>query len=183
MSLVCWDDSIAGMTPSIWIGMALTVESQTGCRSKAYAVAQERFEKCLEESPHDIKLISNLAAVHIELQTFPQALAYARRGLQLDSSHVKCWYRCGVASSHLGQYTEAIKCLQKALQLVRTVSATLVIHPQPACNICQIPGDWKTSSLYPTTQQTMLFGMANTDTSPQAYLLCLFWGAMLCPPS
>ena len=62
--------------------------------------------------------MSNLAQVHIELGNYCHALVHAQNGLELDPTHVKCLYRCGVANRHLGNYENALHALQKAKQLV-----------------------------------------------------------------
>lgn len=63
--------------------------------------------------------MSNLAQVHIELGSYCHALDHAQNGLELEPTHVKCLYRCGVANRHLGHYENALVALQKAKQLVR----------------------------------------------------------------
>ena len=64
-------------------------------------------------------IFSNLAQVHINLENFHDALIQAQNGLKLEPNHVKCLYRCGVASTHLGNYDDAVRHFQKAKQLVR----------------------------------------------------------------
>lgn len=62
--------------------------------------------------------MSNLAQVHIELRNYCHALLHAHNGLELEPTHVKCLYRCGVANKHLGNHENALLALQKAQQLV-----------------------------------------------------------------
>ena len=64
--------------------------------------------------------MSNLAQVHIKLGNYCHALVHAQNGLELDPTHVKCLYRCGVANRHLGNYENALHALQKAKRLVRS---------------------------------------------------------------
>lgn len=64
--------------------------------------------------------MSNLAQVHIELENYCHALVHAQHSLELEPTHVKCLYRCGVANRHLGNYENAFLALQKAKQLVRS---------------------------------------------------------------
>jgi len=70
--------------------------------------------------PKDVTIMSNLAQVHIKLGNYCHALVHAQTGLELEPTHVKCLYRCGVANRHLGNYENALLALQKAKQLVRT---------------------------------------------------------------
>ena len=64
--------------------------------------------------------MSNLAQVHIELRSYCHALVHAQNGLELEPTHVKCLYRCGVANKHLGIYENALHALPKSKQLVRS---------------------------------------------------------------
>ena len=89
-------------------------------RSKQYATAKQLYTQCLEEQPHDISILSNLAAVHVQLEEYRQALQHAQAGLKLQANHVKCLYRCGVAQAQLGMFAEAVTCLEQAKQQVRT---------------------------------------------------------------
>lgn len=98
----------------------------TAYRLQDYSTAQALYKSCLQQSPANVLILSNLAAVHIELKEFPQALKYAQDGLAIDASHVKCLYRCGVAHTNLEQYNDAIVCFKKARQKVSKSDATLL---------------------------------------------------------
>ena len=74
--------------------------------------------------------MSNLAQVHIELRNYCHALLHAHNGLELEPTHVKCLYRCGVANKHLGNYENALLALQKSRQLVRSYKGMSTV---PAC--------------------------------------------------
>ncbi|DBA68816.1 hypothetical protein WJX79_004849 [Trebouxia sp. C0005] len=86
-------------------------------RSKEYTKAQILYDKCLRAGPKDVTIMSNLAQVHIELENYCHALVHAQHSLELEPTHVKCLYRCGVANRHLGNYENAFLALQKAKQL------------------------------------------------------------------
>lgn len=88
-------------------------------RSEQYAAAKQLYMQCLEEQPHDISILSNLAAVHVQLEDYHQALQHAQAGLDLQANHVKCLYRCGVAKAQLGMFAEAVSYLEQAQQQVR----------------------------------------------------------------
>lgn len=83
---------------------------------------------CLKQCPDNIVVLSNLAAVYIELKEYAQALQHAQDGLKVDGSHVKCLYRSGVAFMHLEQYTNAIERLKTAKQQVKTVKLHVLQH-------------------------------------------------------
>lgn len=83
---------------------------------------------CLQQRPDSPTLLSNLAAVHIELDDFPQALKYAQDGLKADASHIKCLYRCGVALLKLERYNDAIEHLKKAKKQVRCTGASATLQ-------------------------------------------------------
>lgn len=87
-------------------------------RLKDYTEARQLYDECLRARPKDVTIMSNLAQVHIELGNYCHALVHAQNGLELDPTHVKCLYRCGVANRHLGNYENALHALQKAKQLV-----------------------------------------------------------------
>ena len=79
-------------------------------------------------------ILSNLAQVHINLENFHDALIQAQNGLKLEPNHVKCLYRCGVASTHLGNYDDAVRHFQKAKQLVRLFDFLPAhVHTADAC--------------------------------------------------
>jgi len=77
--------------------------------------------------------MTNLAQVHIELRNYCHALLHAHNGLELEPTHVKCLYRCGVANKHLGNHENALLALQKAQQLVRLCKSTCCPHLLRAC--------------------------------------------------
>lgn len=72
----------------------------------------------LERAPDSVLVLSNLAAVCIELKAYSQALKYAQDGLKIDTNHIKCLYRCGVAHMRLGQFKDAVVLFNKAKQQV-----------------------------------------------------------------
>ena len=88
------------------------------CRCKDFVQAQALYKKCLQQRTDSIVILSNLAAVHIELGDYPDALKYAQDALKLDATHVKSLYRCGVAQMHLQEYSKAIQVLNQAKQQV-----------------------------------------------------------------
>ena len=96
-------------------------------RCKDFVQAQALYSKCLQKRPDSIVILSNLAAVHIELGDYPQALRYAQDALKIDAKHVKSLYRCGVAQMHLQQYTEAIQVLEQAKQQVSVTCPLLFL--------------------------------------------------------
>ncbi|KAA6417619.1 MAG: hypothetical protein FRX49_12411 [Trebouxia sp. A1-2] len=98
-------------TPQALDGASVTAES------KEYTKAQILYDKCLRARPKDVTIMSNLAQVHIELENYCHALVHAQHSLELEPTHVKCLYRCGVANRHLGNYENAFLALQKAKQL------------------------------------------------------------------
>lgn len=86
-------------------------------RLKDYTEARQLYDECLRARPKDVTIMSNLAQVHIKLGNYCHALVHAQNGLELDPTHVKCLYRCGVANRHLGNYENALHALQKAKRL------------------------------------------------------------------
>ena len=87
-------------------------------RCQDFIQAHAHYSKCLQERPDSIVILSNLAAVHIELGEFSKALTYAQDALNMDATHVKSLYRCGVAQMNLQQHAEAIRLLNQAKQQV-----------------------------------------------------------------
>ena len=102
-------------------------EFQFHGRSKDFKTAQKLYEKCLKERQQDVTILSNLAAVHISLEKYAQALEYAQHGLKVEPNYIKCLYRCGVASTSLEQYSDAVAYLQNAMQQVSSLGSTLVL--------------------------------------------------------
>ena len=90
----------------------------TLCRAAKYETAQTLYEKCHLQQPQDVQVLSNLAAVHLSLENWLEALKYARNGLEINPKDIKCLYRCAVAATNLGQYTKAICDLTLAQKLV-----------------------------------------------------------------
>lgn len=86
------------------------------CRSADYAQALALYEKCPQQAPQDVQILSNLAAVHLCLENWPEALEHARKGLSIDP--IKCLYRSGIAAQHVGQYSKSIEALTLAKKLV-----------------------------------------------------------------
>lgn len=70
------------------------------CSSAKYELAQALYDKCCLQKPQDVQILSNLAAVHIRLENWLEALKHAQNGLDIDPQHVKCLYRHGIAATH-----------------------------------------------------------------------------------
>lgn len=83
---------------------------------------------CLQQCPDNLVILSNLAAVCIELKEYAQAVQHAQDSLKLDGSHVKCLFCSGMALMHLEQYANAIAWLKKAKQQVKTVRLNVLQH-------------------------------------------------------
>ena len=83
----------------------------------------------MREVPDDISILSNLAAVHMQLGNFPQALTHARLVLEAEPGHVKWLYRCGMTYLNLERYTEAVERFERAKHLVGH-SITLPVFTQ-----------------------------------------------------
>ena len=92
------------------------------CRLANYELAQTLYEKCCQQQPQNIHILSNLAAVHICLENWVAALKHAQSGLDVNPEHVKCLYRHGIAATSLGQYTRASCDLILAQKLVLLTS-------------------------------------------------------------
>ncbi|KAL3132993.1 hypothetical protein ABBQ38_006902 [Trebouxia sp. C0009 RCD-2024] len=83
-------------------------------RSSNYTLAQALYERCRLQQPQNVQVLSNLAAVHLCLKKWLEALKHAQVGLEIDPKHIKCLYHCADAAMHLGQYTKAIHHLTLA---------------------------------------------------------------------
>ena len=109
--------------------------SKVLCRSSNYELAQALYERCRLQQPQNVQVLSNLAAVHLCLENWLEALKHAQLGLKIDPQHIKCLYRCGDAAMHLGQYTKAIHHLALAQKLVRLAQPAaeyfLACKPEP----------------------------------------------------
>lgn len=53
----------------------------------------------------------------IESQQLPEAVAELREALRLDPSFVKAWNDLGVVMEALGNYSDAMQCYGRAIQL------------------------------------------------------------------
>ena len=91
------------------------------CRSANYQLAQAFYAKCCLQKPQDVQILSNLAAVHLRLENWREALKHAQNGLDIDAQHVKCLYRHGIAATNLGQYPRASCDLMLAQKLVMPI--------------------------------------------------------------
>ncbi|KAK1119586.1 peptidyl-prolyl cis-trans isomerase FKBP8-like [Acipenser oxyrinchus oxyrinchus] len=64
-----------------------------------------------------VKCLNNLAAVHIKLERYDDALETSSSVLELDPDNVKALFRKGKLLSDKGEFQEAMETLKKALKL------------------------------------------------------------------
>ena len=92
------------------------------CRAGEYTAARAKYKECLQHAPADVQALSNLSAVHIQLQEWQPALACAQTVLKSEPQHFKCLCRAGKAKMHLERYHSALACLKAAVQQVESLS-------------------------------------------------------------
>lgn len=105
-----------------------SVACMHACRSANYELAQALYERCRLQQPQDVQILSNLAAVHLRLENWLEALKHAQIGLDIVSQHIKCLYRHGVAATNLGQHIRAICDLGLAQKLVMPIVSAAADH-------------------------------------------------------
>jgi tetratricopeptide (TPR) repeat protein len=80
-----------------------------------YAAARRECERAAELEPDDGRAVANLAAVAWQSGDSPQAIAYARRALQIDASLLNCRRLLIVALAKAGRVDEAIEECRRLL--------------------------------------------------------------------
>ncbi|XP_033903120.3 peptidyl-prolyl cis-trans isomerase FKBP8-like [Acipenser ruthenus] len=93
-----------------------------------------------------VKCLNNLAAVHIKLERYDDALETSSSVLELDPDNVKALFRKGKLLSDKGEFQEAMETLKKALKLEPSTKA---IHLELSKLVKKQTGDNETPKRKP----------------------------------
>ncbi len=84
------------------------------------------FEEMLRRSPDDPKTLLAVGRIHLEAKRLPQAREVLGRAVTLDVHSPEAWNELGGVESEAGNFTEALRCYQKALDLGPDLGYVLV---------------------------------------------------------
>ncbi|MGH0173485.1 UNVERIFIED_CONTAM: hypothetical protein FKN15_066105 [Acipenser sinensis] len=99
-----------------------------------------------------VKCLNNLAAVHIKLERYDDALETSSSVLELDPDNVKALFRKGKLLSDKGEFQEAMETLKKALKLEPSTKA---IHLELSKLVKKQTGDNETPKRKPKPTQNL----------------------------
>lgn len=87
--------------------------------SGAFQKAARQYTKAIDLDPANAILYSNRSAAHFNLRQFAESLEDAESAILCDSMWWKAYKRKGLSLIHMQRYEEAIKALEKGLEIVK----------------------------------------------------------------
>ena len=84
------------------------------------------FEEMLRRTPDDPKTLLAVGRIHLEAKRLPQAREALGRAVSLDAHLPDAWNELGGVESEAGNFTEAMRCYQRALDLAPDLGYVLV---------------------------------------------------------
>jgi len=84
------------------------------------------FQEMLRLTPDDPKALMAVGRIHLEAKRLPQAREALGRVVALNARQPGAWNELGGVESEAGNFTEAMRCYQKALELAPDLGYVLV---------------------------------------------------------
>ncbi|GAB5367235.1 hypothetical protein AAMO2058_001212500 [Amorphochlora amoebiformis] len=112
-----------GRTPEIKMGSRANeykIEGNKLFREHKYEGAIDMYSKAIELDEKNAVYWANRAFCHVHMENFGLAIADAKKGIQVDPSYPKSYYRMGSAHAGLGHFKLAMQDFKRVLAIRKT---------------------------------------------------------------
>ena len=82
-------------------------------KDKAYEVAIQKFDDCIEKNPTFSDCYNNRGLAKVQLENPKGAIFDFKKATEIDDKFYQAWYNLGAAQSEIGQFSESNITLKK----------------------------------------------------------------------